>query len=745
MRLKNILLICIIYLFNPKNNPTMNRFKLVALLAFLMIAQLNSRADEGMWLISLLNKNMHEMQKLGLKLTAEDIYSINSSSLKDAVVMLDDGGCSAEIVSAKGLVLTNHHCAVSDIQYHSSAEQNLLHDGFWANTFEEELPVPDKTALILNRVEDVTDRIKQQITNVHPDKYFEEEQEAIATLISEYESSSKHEHFMVVPMFSHNQYMLFVYTRFTDVRLVGAPPSSIGNFGGDVDNWRWPRHTGDFALFRIYTSPNGNPADYSTKNIPYKPKHHFAVSTSGVNEGDFTMTIGYPGSTHRLSTSYHAQHERDVVAPWVDEVWGSFIDILKDGMKADANVKVDYTDTHDMLVNFWQKDTYQAESMKRFDVVNRLNDREVRLKQWISQKPSERASYLLALNDVDEYYNLVADSLLEQQYRAIDALINWPVEVSNNIYEMYDLFMLLVSDKPSKRKVKREAKRFAKRLPEVFENYYPEIDMQLYSAALVSLVKHLPDSTNEPILDELAKQEFPEYFVPLVVEHFFNQSIFTSQERMAEFLAKPTIDSLAYDPLFMMQLGLENYSISISDRLAPHRQKLKLAYKIINKGYLDMDADSVFYPDANSTMRLSYGKVIGYKPFDGIVMHPTTSLKGIMDKENPEDDVFIVPQKLKELYNSNDFASYANGNSMPVCFLTDNDITNGNSGSPVLNANGNLIGVAFDGNYEAMACDFMYEPHMQRTIVVDIRYVLFVIDKFANAKRLVDEMTLVAD
>ncbi|MDY0199221.1 MAG: S46 family peptidase, partial [Tenuifilaceae bacterium] len=579
-----------------------NRIKFISLAVLLLFAQLTLHADEGMWLLSLLNKNIQEMQKLGLNLTAEDIYSINRNCLKDAVVQLDDGGCTAELISSKGLTLTNHHCAVSDIQLHSSVDQNLLRDGFWANSYEEELPIPGKTASILNRVEDVTQIIVQLIGDVAYEDFFIKEQEVISNYASNLKSLNKQEHFVVVPMFNHNQYMLFVYTRFTDVRLVGAPPSSIGNFGGDIDNWHWPRHTGDFALFRIYASPKGTPADFSKKNKPYNPKHHFPISMSGVEEGDFTMVLGYPGSTHRLSTSFHAQHERDVVAPWVDNVWGSFINEIKEGMQNDAKAKVDYTDTHDMLVNFWQKDTYQAESMKRFDVVKRMKEREDRLVQWVNENPKERNEYLQALTDIEEYYRFVRDNQFEEQYRAINAIINWPVELSNNIYELHELFTLMLSDKVSKRKVKKEAKRISKRLPEIFQNFHPDIDSRLYSDALLNLTKFMPDTIGELILKEIKDQEYPEFFIPYIIELFYDQSIFTSQERMKQFLSKPNLDSLVYDPLFMMQFSLEIYSATLGDTMAPHRHKLSMAYKTINKGYLEMDSDKTFYPDANSTM-----------------------------------------------------------------------------------------------------------------------------------------------
>jgi len=699
------------------------------------------KADEGMWLISLVKQNVEQMQRMGLQLSAEDIYSINSSSLKDAVVMLDDGGCSAEIISPYGLVLTNHHCAVSDIQYHSTASNNLLHDGFWATSHSQELPIPGKTALILQRVEDVTQRILTEVDYNAPD-YFLRVQELGERVSAEVEKREKGTYAMVVPMYSYNRFYLFVYHRFTDVRLVGAPPSSIGNFGGDVDNWRWPRHTGDFALYRIYTSPNGKPAEYSKRNVPYKPRHYFPISLTGVGEDDFTMVVGYPGSTYRHSTSYHALNERDEVAPWVDEVWGSFIASIKEAMQADPEAKVLLTDKHDMLVNFWQKDTYQAQSMHRFDVVSRLKAREDSLLAWGKNNQHE-IDYARVLSDIESYYSKLGDKSYEPIFRSLGSLVHWPVEVGSIIYELYDLIMELVADKPSKRKIRREVKRVRTELPELFKSFNAEVDKKLYSAALISLLRHLPESYDNPILNELMKNDYPEMLMPIVVDYFYERSYFSSPESLSKFLDNPVADSLYSDPLFMLHISYESQLAEIYDELEPLSDYLQRAMRDYTKGLLSMNPEKLHYPDANSTMRFSYGKVVGYTPRDGMRFNTHTYLKGKFEKENPEVEVFRISPLEKMLWEAASFGAYADSVGVPICFITDNDITNGNSGSPVLNAQGHLVGVAFDGNYEAMACDFMYEPHMQRTIVTDIRYVLFVIDKFANAQWLIDEMTIV--
>jgi hypothetical protein len=714
----------------------------IALVFILLLSVQVSKADEGMWLISLIQKNLESMQRMGLKLTAEDIYSINKSSLKDAVVQLDDGGCSAELISPFGLVLTNHHCAVSNIQSHSTSDRNLLHDGFWAMSRKEELPVPGKTALILKRVEDVTQQVLAK-ADFSSQEYFNQTAKACDEIVKSIEATEKGVHAQVVPMYNDNQFFLFVYNRFTDVRLVGAPPSSIGNFGGDVDNWRWPRHTGDFALYRIYTGPDGMPADYSKRNKPYVPKHHFPISLNGVNEDDFAMVLGYPGSTYRFSTSYHAKHERDVVAPWVDSVWGEFISSIKDAMQSDISKKVHFTDKHDMLVNFWQKDTYQASSMNRFGVVDRLEKREKALTEWANSDLDNRQQYINALSEIKDFYDLLRDNKYDELLRSIGSITNWPVEIGDKFYLLNDYFTEVMKEKPSKSKLKKELKRLKKELPSKYSSFYPDVDMKLYAAAFNSFIKHLPKDFNNPFFNELVGNENIELLMPILINHFYQSSYFSSQESLMKFLDKPVLDSLSRDPLFIIQVNLENLSFALRDSIAPHTQRLQKAMRDLSKGMLEMNNEKLLYPDANSTMRLSYGKVTGYYPRDGVKYRHQSYLDGVIEKENPNVDVFNVSSKIKELWKQKDFGPYADANGVPTCFLTDNDITNGNSGSPVLNAQGQLVGVAFDGNYEAMACDFMFEPSMQRTIVTDIRYVLFVIDKFAGAKHLVDEMTII--
>lgn len=713
----------------------------VSVIIVLMLVSLASVADEGMWLISQIEKNMVSMQRLGLKLTAEDIYSINANSLNDAVVQLDDGGCSAELISPFGLVLTNHHCAVSDIQHHSTVTNNLLRDGFWASDYSAELPLPGKTALTLKRVEDLTDQILSMVDFNDPN-YFERTTEIAKDIVSQVEQSEEDVFAQIVPMYNHNQFFLFVYNRYTDIRLVGAPPSSIGNFGGDIDNWTWPRHTGDFALYRIYTSPKGVPADYSKRNVPLKSKNHFKISLQGVADNDFAMVIGYPGTTYRYSSSYQAANERDVVAPWVDEVWGGFIASIKRGMQTDSVAKVKLTDKHDMLVNFWQKDTYQAQSLRKFNVVPKLQQREKEIAEWLIEN-GENSEFLLSISD---YYNFIEKNRYEQIYRSLTSLTSWPVEVGSIIYDAYDFIVEVVAQKPSKRRVRREAKRLKNDLPNMFENYNEQVDKELFAKSLESLLKYLPDSVSHPLLNEIRANEDLNLFIPFLVDYFYDQSNFSSKEKLNKFLENPVADSLFSDPLFILHLALESQLSLVYDSLETHSQKLRWASRDFTKALLSFDTTQVRYPDANSTMRLSYGKITGYSPTDGVKYLPITYFEGKVEKGKRTEEEFDVSPRELQLREFDDFGDYADRNGkLPICFLTDNDITNGNSGSPVLNAYGHLVGIAFDGNYEAMACDFMFEPEMQRTIATDIRYVLFVIDKFAQARHLLNELTVVGE
>lgn len=711
--------------------------KLTIIFSLLLLWQI-SMADEGMWLINLITQNMSQMEALGVKLSAEDIYSVNHSSLKDAIVQLNDGECTSELISAKGLLLTNHHCGVEAIQQHSSPERNLLKDGFFAFSTKEELPVSGGTASILYSVEDVTKKVLGSVNEKLASADYFNRINIIMDSLSIASSEGGKYHAVVKPMFNYNTFYLFLYERFLDVRLVAAPPAAIGNFGGDVDNWHWPRHTGDFCMLRIYTAPDGKPAAYSTKNVPYKPKKYLNISLNGVKEGDFAMIIGYPGTTYRYASPYEAKHARDVLAPWKDKVWGDFIRTIKDAQAKDIKIKVDYTDKHDMLVNFWQKDTWQAESMYKFGVVERLQSREDSLKSWISRMPSQRNRYLTSIPVLSDFYKMYQEKKWEEISGSLSALSYFPVDINNNINSCDQLFIAMQNGK----NLKRAAKGVRKKIPEIFKNYHAEPDMWIYSTALRSLIENTSECPNVPMIQALKQQQQIDQMLPLYVQSFYQRSYFSSPENLKRFLKTPVVDTLFKDPIFVLAQSYNVLYDSISRMIRPLQIDYERAMQLHTKGLLEMENNKLHYPDANSTMRLTYGKVIGYKPYDGISYKPFTTLDGLIDKENPNQDIFNVPAKLKQLWAAKDYGRYGVNGVMPVCFLTDNDITGGNSGSPTLDAKGNLVGIAFDGNYEAMACDYAFEPEIQRTIIVDIRYVLFVVDKYAGAKNLIDEINI---
>lgn len=720
------------------------------LIGVLVFSALTSTADEGMWLINLIHHNIPAMQSMGLKLTAEDIYSINKSSLKDAVVQFDDGGCTGELVSAEGLFLTNHHCGVEAVQSQSTTTNNLLKNGYWSRNKQEELPIPNKTALILVSVEDITSQVMSGVNPGLPSKEYFEQIALTIQKITEEVSARTGNHIIIKSFYDNNAFYLFQYERYLDVRLVGVPPSSIGNFGGDIDNWHWPRHTGDFCMFRIYTGPDGKPAAYSTKNIAYKSKSFLRISLDGIDEGDFAMIIGYPGTTHRYASPYEALHSRDVIAPWKRESWGAQINMVKRAQNADPAVKVDYTNKHDYLTNFYQKDTWQAESMFRYNVVERLAAREDSLKAWVNQNPSLRSRYATSIPVMKNFYNSFRTNNWEQVQGALSALSFYPIDVYKNLQACNSLIEAIFEhNKPSSKLlfwkndiIRKRAKEVKKDIPNIFKNYHFHPDVELYMVSFGDLLKNLGSCPNAPLINALKQQDNIHYTYPYYVESFYHKSYFTSPENLNRLLKNPCRDSLLRDPLMVLYFNYQILWDSIYTQYRKAEVDYKKATQLYTKGLMEMQPEKLHYPDANSTMRLNYGKVVGYKPADGMYYKPFTTLDGVIEKASPSSDVFDIDLKLYDLWKNKDYGRYGKNGKMPVCFLTDNDITGGNSGSPVLNAKGELIGIAFDGNYEAMACDFMYEPDMQRTIVVDIRYVMFVIDKFANAQNLIAEMTM---
>jgi hypothetical protein len=703
--------------------------------------------DEGMWLPMFVERlNYTDMQEKGLQLTPEEIYSINNSSLKDAIVGLSGGGiggffCTGEIVSDKGLLFTNHHCGYNNIQTHSTVENDYLKDGFWAASLEEELPNEGLAASFLVRMEDVTDSIIPFL----PDTLTEAERGAkVRKITGKLEKRAEEDGkyaARVSSFYGGNEYYLFVYVVYKDVRLVGAPPSSIGKYGGDTDNWMWPRHTGDFSIFRVYTGPDGEPAKYAEENIPLKPKHHLPISIDGYEEGDFAMIWGYPGGTERYLTSHGIEYKLDAFLPVLVEIFEAQITSWKKHMDADPAVKIQYASKHASLANAWKLFLGQIRGLKRLKVYEKKQKIEEAFQEWAESEPALKEKYGDVIKNFGESYAILTEEFPRLAYTALAA--NSP-EILGYAGQYGQLLEQLES-KTNEAIVEETISGLKEGMAEHFKNYYAPADRDAFAALMEIYYEHTPEEMQ------------PEYFLELVDDmegdfaamatYVFDESIFESQEEINEFFEKPKAKILAKDPA--LKLASE-FTATMGKVVGQYREANNVIGKyerLFIAGLREMKPDKVFYPDANSTMRMSYGSVQDYKAADAVYYDYYTTLEGVMEKEDPSNDEFIVEEKLKELYRKKDYGPYGEmidgEERMVVCFLTTNDITGGNSGSPVINGRGELIGIAFDGNWEAMSGDIAFEPELQRTINVDIRYVLFIMDKMAGAQNLVDELTIV--
>lgn len=705
------------------------------------------RADEGMWLLSLLKKySIEDMQKKGFKLTAEDIYSLNQPGIKDAIVGLGNEGrpfrhfCSGEIVSDKGLVFTNHHCGFSAIQEHSSVEHDYLKDGFWAMSLKEELANPGVTASILERMDDVTDKV---LAVVNDKMTSEERSKAIGEIsrkiVGEAIVGTKFRA-QVQSMFNGNQYFLFVYTIYGDVRLVGAPPSSIGKFGGDTDNWMWPRHTGDFSILRVYTAPDGSPASYSPNNVPLKPKHHLPISLKGVEDGDFAMILGFPGTTDRYTTSFGLKSTMDYDNDIRYKVRTEKLRVMKAEMNKDDKVRIQYAAKYAQSANYWKYSFEQNKALKALNVIKEKQNIEKRFTDWANGDVSRRAEYGNVLKEIENIYDELSSSSLAQNY-LMEALLQGP-ESAMFAYSVGSAIEMLADEKtPEDRK-----NMIKERLPEFMDKFYKdfnkEVDLKLYETLYKLFADNVTDEEFQPEIIKYVNKKYRGRYDKFV-RKLAKKTVFLDREKLEEFIENPNLKKLNKDLVYKAGKSIYELYSSFAEKTGDKRMKLREQNRLFLKGLMQMSPDKKWYPDANSTIRLTYGNVKSYQPKDGVTYNYYTTLKGVMEKENPNVDEFIVSPKLKDLYNRSDYGDYGKGNQLNLCFLTDNDITGGNSGSGVINANGELIGIAFDGNSEAMSGDIHFEENLQRCINVDVRYVLFVIDKYAGAKNLIEELTIV--
>ena len=716
----------------------MKRFLIiVAFIQVLLPAKL--MADEGMWLPALIEKlNINQMKKEGLSLNAEDIYSINHSSLKDAIVALDRGSCTAELVSSEGLLLTNHHCGFNEIQEHSSVDHDYLKNGFWAKTKEEELSNPGKSATFLIRFEDVSDKILPEVNEQMTADERSKKVREIASKIEKEAVKDTHYDSQVQALYNENRYYLFVTETFRDIRLVGAPPQSMGKFGGDTDNWMWPRHTADFSMFRIYCGKDGKPAAYSTENVPYKPKHHLPISLKGYKMDDFAMVLGYPGTTNRYKTSYGIDYTMNVTNPIRIKVRAEKQRVMDDFMRTSRKARIMYSSKYAESSNYYKYSIGQNEGLKKLNVLEKKRQLEDRFTQWVDSDVQRKAKYGEALGLISGAYKETADEIASEYM--IETMIRGP-EIFYFAYRTRPLYEALKSDLNSE-KVSLASQRVKGGLIEFFKDYDSETDQKM-AAVLFRIYQENVDPQYYPPFFKTVKAKYGNDFEKYTKE-LYAKSIFGSQERLVKFFETPKAKVLQKDPLFQVSLEIFRMLGVISDQTSKTTEMLDKGNHLFVGGLMEMESDKLFYPDANSSMRLTYGTVGDYIPRDGVQYSYFTTLKGYLEKEIPGDDEFDVPAKLKELYAAKDFGRYADADgSLRTCFITNNDITGGNSGSPVINGKGELIGIAFDGNWEAMSGDIAYEKEIQKCINVDIRFVLWIIDKMAGAQNLIDEMTIV--
>lgn len=696
-----------------------------------------SYADEGMWLPMLIKRLNHtDMQKMGLNLTAEEIYSVNNSSLKDAIVSLG-GFCTAEVISKQGLLLTNHHCAFGAIQTHSTVENDYISHGFWAATLEDEKPNEGLYAKFLVRMEDVTESV---LADVNDGMTEAERTSAVNRAIEGLKKTVEGDYEIEIkPFYEGNEYYMFLYEIYRDLRLVGAPPSSIGKFGGDTDNWMWPRQTGDFALFRIYTAPDGSPAEYSPENIPLKPKHHLPISLDGVQENDFAMVMGFPGSTDRYLSSYGAKLVLDQTNPTRVAIREKRLAILKEDMDANESIRIKYASKYARVSNYWKYFIGQSQGLKNLNVVEDKQKIEEDFQAWVNQNAQRKKQYGEVLSNIKAAYETIEQYNVAYLYLIEAALGSEILSLANSFST---LASLLNDPEKNKDKTSEQVASLKERSDKFFKDYNAPTDKKVLAALMEMYYRDLPKAQQPEALLAIV-QNYDEDFNRWASD-VFEASIFDEGSKVAALLQNPQKNQIQEDPAYkVIKAIMDHYYDNISPQLRSGYHQLNSANRLFIKGLREMNPDRHYYPNANSTMRLTYGQVKSYAPRDGVVFQYYTTLEGVMEKENPDHEEFVVPEKLKQLYQNKDYGPYGEGDVMPVCFISNNDITGGNSGSPVMNGDGALVGIAFDGNWEAMSGDIAFEPELQRAINVDIRYVLFIIDKFADAGHLIDEMTLV--
>ena len=711
----------------------MKRFFLTLVAALISVGAM---ADEGMWLLPYLQKmNIKDMKAKGCKLSAEEIYSINKNSIKDAIVIFGNG-CTGEVVSSEGLLFTNHHCGYGSIQALSSVDHDYLKYGFWANNHAEEIPAPGLTVRFIREISDVT----AQITGNIPANAKESERNRIVAenaknLQKELEKENKGKDIQIKAFFGGNQFFAFTIETFRDIRLVGTPPSSIGKFGGETDNWMWPRHTGDFSVFRIYADKNNQPADYSKENVPYKAEKYLKVSLKGYDEGDFAMVMGFPGSTQRYMTSYEIDDMLSVSNPNRIFIRGERQAILKKDMAASDKVRIQYASKYARSSNYWKNSIGMSRGLKRLNVKSKKEVQEREFSTWASQ------------------FTLADDPRYGEALPLIKRAVEGKSAIDHDRQYLQEAFLTAVEIITPARMVaqvmrspksvadKKTMTALTERLKGWYKDYNAPTDRKVAKRMLTIARENMKVL---PSIYEVIERDFGGN-IDAYVDNLYDNSIFADESKLLAALESMTSEQILADPAQKLKLSVMTMFNKLTNDRKPFVEQYAEGHRLYIDGLMKMQPEKAWASDANFSIRLTYGNVLPYTPQDGVRYSYYTTLKGVMEKENPENPTeFFVPEKLKELYAARDFGRYANKKGeLPVAFLSNLDITGGNSGSPILNGKGELIGLAFDGNWEAMSGDVAFEPELQRCIGVDVRYVLFIIEKFAGAKWLIDELEIV--
>ncbi|WP_396162956.1 S46 family peptidase [Flavobacterium sp.] len=708
--------------------------KLLRILLILFVLPVFSQQG-GMWIPSLLKgANEAEMKSLGMKISADDIYSVNHSSLKDAVPHFD-GGCTAEMISSKGLLLTNHHCGFDNIQSHSTVEHDYLTDGFWAYKMEDELPNKDLTVTFIIKIEDVTSKIVEGVSNLPTEIEKQKKIQQNIAAVSKNFSKEAWQEAMIRAFYDGNQYLLFVTETFKDVRLVGAPPSSIGKFGSDTDNWVWPRHTGDFSLFRIYADKNNRPAEYAIDNVPYQPKHFFPISAKGIQENDFTMVMGYPGRTQEYLPSFAVEQIVTDLNPAKIEIRDAALKVQDGFMRKDNAIKIQYASKYAGVANYWKKWIGETKGLKKSNAVALKKEFEKKFQERLI-KAGKQAEYGNLLADFEKNYSEIRPYAIAKDYFTEVVLRN--SEILSFGYRLYQLEQ--VYNARGEQAFTDRKNNLIYGFEGLYKDYSAQVDEKVFEQLLhlyatKSPQQFLPESLNNSSTSNITNT-------------IFRSSKLTSFDGLKDLMngdVKIVIEKLNQDPAYQLVKSIaDSYQKNVAPKFDEINLKNIALQRTYMKGIMEFFPNDRVFPDANSTLRVTYGKVKGYKPSDAVVYEPISYLDGVIEKYIPGDYEFDVPKKLIDLYNSKEYGNYADSNGkMPLAFIATNHTTGGNSGSPALDANGNLIGLNFDRVWEGTMSDIYYSPEICRNIMVDTRYILFIIDKFANAKNIIEELNIV--